>query len=127
MTLVLTPIQIETARIVRDYVAKHGCGPTLKEIAAVRGCTPVTVFEAVHSLLRKGVLVNVVGPRKVRGLRYDPGSRALPDDGRQTPRPTEAVADEIVMRLHEVGPGEMGIGWERVREIVLEVLERGGG
>lgn len=30
----LTPIQLETARFIRDFTGRHGYGPTLREIGA---------------------------------------------------------------------------------------------
>lgn len=53
----LTPKQILILKLIDRYRAKHGCSPTISEIAQSRKVSRPGVHEMVNDLIEKGALV----------------------------------------------------------------------
>lgn len=52
----LTPTQLDTAVLIRNYRHLHGFAPTIRELADARGVSKVTIFEHIGALEAKGVI-----------------------------------------------------------------------
>jgi len=74
----LTPRQLQTLRFLADYRVRHGCSPTLQEIASRRHCSKVTVFEHVEALVQKGLLERQAN--RARSLTLSPAARRFLDE-----------------------------------------------
>jgi len=52
----LTPKQLEIVNFIRSFRERHGYSPTLEEIGRHLGVSPITVFEHVGALEKKGAI-----------------------------------------------------------------------
>lgn len=59
----LTPRQVEVVDYLRESIETHRVFPTFQEIADDLLISKVTVFEHIHALERKGVVVRLGGAR----------------------------------------------------------------
>ena len=94
----LTPLEERLLAFTREYITRHGSGPTLKEIGAALSLrSKGTVHRYLTSLVRKGYLLR--GSRGWRNLRlageYDRGLTTLKMRGRiGSGKPIEPLAEE---------------------------------
>lgn len=73
-----TPTQLNTLRLIRAHLARHGYPPSLRELARAAGVTPNAVTKHLHALARAG-LITLPERRTARGIRLTGMSTAASD------------------------------------------------
>jgi len=124
-TTILRPRQLEILRLIDANRRRHGCSPTLLEMAEKLQLSKVTVFEHVEALVEKKILRRQ--RNKARSLIINPGYKlpaATPTKSQQSVTssgcfplagviaaglPLEAVENPDMLDLNEIFPDDASV------------------
>jgi repressor LexA len=111
-----TPKQLEILRLIKRSQQERGYSPTYAEIAKVMDVSPVTVFEHIAALEKKGA---------IRRRKYE--ARSLEITDLQFDRTSEDTADDSLPLVGRIAAGRPIEAIENQENVALGSMFRGSG